>query len=170
MEQDKSNIFSPKDNRVGGADLFNLLSSNNFMSSKNKVVNLSFEIKDIVIIEDSEILKLTLTKYGNGRLVVRIMKYLDDQDRPSATFDIIDEENKTIVLSSDQDYVGGLGIEKYFHKIGIITQWEIPIFTKLCRGFVLGDHEVFQLLVKDYYLKFSKESERYLKNRLGIPL
>lgn len=171
MEHDKiDKRFLPQTQKVGGYDISDLLGSDVFMSPKIRTPKLSFEIKDIININGSEILKITMTKFGSGTLTVRVMKYRNDDGKPAATFDVVDEEKKEIIIKADKEYIGGLGMEKFFFQYGMINQWEIPIFLKLCRGFVLGDQEIFRILVQEYNLKFSKDAEWNLKNRLGIPL
>lgn len=151
---------------VGGYDLNNLLNSKTFFAEKDKSPRLSFRLHDIVMINDSEILKI---KLSNG-IVVRMMKFKNAESFPCATFDLVNEETKEIISKSDKVFVGGLGIADLFFKKHWITQWEVPIMIKLCRGFVLGDKEIFRILITDYNLKISKDADWYLRNELGLKI
>lgn len=148
-----------KTNSIIGFDLNNLLSNKN-----KKTPKLSFIIKDIEEHIESEILKLLF--FNN--YVVRIMKFNDREGKACATFDIVDEEKKVILIKTEKIFVGGLGIAEIFYKMNYITQWEIPIMIMLCRGFVFGDVDTIQNLMKNYYLKISKENEWKLKDKLGL--
>lgn len=152
------------DQKVGGYGVTNLIDSDIFLSKNDKVVNLSFEIKDIVEIDKSEILKLL---FFNG-LTVRIMKYENEKNQSVATFDVIDEKKKEIVAKSNKEFVRGLGISEFFYSVNMITQWEILVLTRLCLGFIHGDTDILKDLIKNHHLKFSKESEWYLKMKLGV--
>lgn len=153
------------DQKIVGFDLVNLLEKNTFISRRLNIVNLSFEINDIVSIAGNEIMKVRFHQQG---IIMRMMKYKDSDDRPVATFDLVDESSKSIKFVSDGEFIGGIGMEEFFYQTDMITQWEIPIFLKMCRGFVLGDVETFQNLVENYHLKFSRENAWHLKNILGI--
>jgi hypothetical protein len=83
-------------------------------------------------------------------------------------FDLVDEDKKEIVLASSKEFVSAFGMDDYFFKTGLITQWEIPVFNQLCRGFIFGDSESFLNLVNVYNLKFQKDVEWKLKILLGI--
>ena len=161
--EDIGTFVSGKD--VGGYTLDNILSPTRFMS-KNKNVTLSFLLHDITIVDGDEIMKLILTKIPH--IIIRIMKYTNTAGFPTAIFDIIDIKSKKILLESNKEFVGGLGMDTYFYNGGIITQWEIPIFTKLCRAFVFGDIETIVMLHNEYHLKFDENNESRLKNILGI--
>lgn len=163
MESDKKFLTNQK---VGGYGIANLLNNNTFITKKNHIVNLSFKLKNLIVYEDTEIM---LLEFFNG-IIVRVMKYDNDDSQPVATFDLVNDETKEILMKADKEYIGGLGIADIFFRMKYITQWEIPVLTKLCRGFVLGDVDVIKLLIKDYHLRISKESEWYLKNTLGLDL
>ena len=152
------------DQKMGGYGIGNLLNNELFVTSKSKVVTLSFEIQDIAEIDGNEILKL---KFFNG-LTVRIMKYENEENQSVATFDIVDEEKKEIITRGNKEYIRGLGISELFYGMNMITQWEIPVLTHLCLGFIHGDAEIIKDLIKNYHLKFSKKAEWYLKMKLGI--
>jgi hypothetical protein len=152
------------DQKVGGFGVGNLLNNTSFISSKSKVVTLSFDIRDIVEIDDSEILKLN---FSNG-FTVRIMKYDNELNQAVATFDIVDEEKREIITKSNKEYIRGLGISDTFYGMNMITQWEIPILTKLCLGFVHGDVEAIKDLIKNYHVKIDKKAEWNLRMKLGL--
>jgi len=165
MEQ--NSIKDMKSNqRVGGYDVVNFFDDTVFMSKRNKKPELSFIIKDIVVVDGNEILKLLFLK-KNG-LVARIMKYTNEDQKPCMVFDLVDEDKKEIVLASSKEFVSAFGMDDYFFKTGLITQWEIPVFNQLCRGFIFGDSESFLNLVNVYNLKFQKDVEWKLKILLGI--
>ncbi len=166
MEQDKAidkNLYPRQ--KVAGYGIGNLLSDGNFIAT-HKNPTLSFRIYDILMIDSDEIMKLEFPKIKNA--IVRLMKYTNDESQPVAVFDIINTETKQIVLTSDKEYIGGLGLEHFFYEAEMITQWEIPILSKLCRSFVMGDIETIKLLMNEYYLKFSDDNAVKLKNSLGI--
>jgi len=146
-----------KNKNIIGFDLNNLFDN-------KKTPSLSFIIKDIEVLDNNEILKLL---FFNG-LVVRIMKFKKHNNKACATFDIVDDEKKVILLKTDKVFIGGLGIAEIFYKMNYITQWEIPIMIMLCRGFVFGDVDVIKNLIKNYYLKISKENEWRLKDKIGF--
>lgn len=151
--------------QVGGYQVNNLLSSNLFMT-RNKNIILSFEINDIVSVDGEEIMKLAFPRLPG--IVVRVMKYMNEELQPVAIFDVVNLQTKEVLLTHDKEFIGGAGIEHLFYQSEMITQWEIPILLKLCRAFVLGDVETIEHLIKDYYLKFSDESAVRLTNKLGI--
>lgn len=166
MEQDKNTKGHHISNqKVGGYQVGNLLSSDQFLT-QNKVPRLSFDIFDITTVENKEILKLKFPKIKN--LMVRFMKYNNADGYPTLVFDMVDTEKKTIVLDADKEFIGGIGTGGIFFDMNIITQWEISIFEKLCRSFLLGDIETIKTLMTDYYLKFSDENAVKLRNSLGI--
>ena len=105
-----------------------------------------------------------------NNMLVRIIKYTDKDGHPVATFDVVNEAKKTIILNTRKEFIGGLGIAEIFYKIKYITQWEIPILLKLCRGFVMGDTDVIHNLITNFYLKISEENVWHLKNKLGLKL
>jgi len=156
--------LNPMNNKVGGYDVANLFSGNTFFSNKNKVPTFSFKIQDIAEIQGDEILKL---KFSNTALV-RVMKYANENNQPIAIFDIVDEEKKQIVVNTDKEFIGGLGISPILYEMNFITQWEIPILEKLFRAFVLGDPEALRVLIKDYHVEISSESEWRLRHKLGL--
>lgn len=39
-----------------------------------------------------------------------------------------------IILKTNTEYVGGLGIADIFLRLGYITQWGFPVLIKLLRG------------------------------------
>lgn len=160
MNNDKKNT-TIKQSYVG-FDLNNLFDRGAF--SKKNTVKLSFLINNIEMINDTEILKIGMI----DNKMIRLIKFNDEEDRPSSSFDLIDESKKQIILKTDRSFVGGLGIAEIFYELNYITQWEIPIFIKLCRAFVLGDIETIRLLVTNFNLQFSNENKWYLKDKLGI--
>ena len=76
------------------------------------------------------------------------MKYENEKEQPVAIFDIVHEGKKIIIAKIDEEFIRGIGIAEFFYKLNMITQWEIPILTKLCIGFVHGDPDIFKLLIK----------------------
>ena len=66
------------------------------------------------------------------------MKYTNDNAQSVAVFDLVDDNKKEIILKTNTEYVGGLGIADIFLRLGYITQWEIPVLIKLLRGFIFG--------------------------------
>lgn len=159
MEQDKFNT----NQQVGGADIANLLSNNNFITQKNKQPTLSFSLNNILTINGSEILKLELS----NTLIIRLMKDLYEST-PVITFDIVDDKKKEIVIKSDAFFSGGIGISELLFKYKFITQWEIPIFTKICRCFLFGDIDELRKIIEKYNLKINQDAWWHLKNELGI--
>lgn len=165
MTHDKEDKRFYTDQKVGGYNVGNIFDNNLFITKKRKVINLSFEINDIVETQNnSEILKLLFF----NSFTVRIMKFQNSKGSPSSTFDIVDELNKIILLKTEREFIGGLGIAELFYKMDFLTQWEVPIFAKLCRAFVLGDPEAIRNLMKDYHVKISKNTEWNLKIKLGL--
>lgn len=154
-------MISNDDSKSNGIIGFDL---NNLFSNKKKNISLSFKIKDIDDSNDMEVLKL---EFFND-LVVRIMKFNNNEGKASATFDIVDDEKKEILIKTNKIFVGGLGIAELFYKLNYITQWEIPIIIRLCRGFVFGDLDSIKDLIENYYLKISKQNEWKLKDKLGL--
>lgn len=151
--------------KMGGYSVGNLLSPDLFITAKRNVT-LSFCLHDIEVIDGQEIMKISFPRTKN--ILLRVMKYMNDDDQPVAVFDVVDIDTKKIVISGGNEFIGGLGIEHVLFKANAITQWEIPVFSKLCRSFVLGDVETIKLLITDYYLKFSDKNAVKLKNSLGI--
>jgi len=148
-----------------GFGVYNLLNQDNaFIPISSRVVTLSFELNDIEEIDGTEILKLL---FFNG-LTVRIMKYFNDKEQAVAIFDIVEENKKILVAKIDREFVRGIGIAEIFYDLKMITQWEIPILLKLCVGFVHGDIDTYRTLIKEYHLKISKNSEWYLRMKLGL--
>jgi|688.fasta_scaffold291333_3 hypothetical protein len=148
-----------------GYDIGNLSTQNkSFIKSKTKNP-LSFKIKDIETVgNSSEILKVL---FSNG-LVARIIKFTDKENRASSSFDIVDELKKEILVNTDKSFTGGTGIAESLFKINFISQWEVPIFTKLCRGFILGDPESIKKLMFDYNLKITEDTEWKIKEIIGV--
>lgn len=165
MDNDNNKDVYVSKQPIGGFDTANLLFGDTLISKKN-TVRLSFEIFDILQLNDEEILKISFVKH-NG-LITRVMKYTTDDGKPAITFDMVDDIKKEIIMTSDKEYIGAIGIEGFFFKSNLITQWEIPIFLKLCRAFLLGDTQTFHTLITQFHLRFSKESESRLKSILGI--
>lgn len=153
--------------KVAGYTVNNLTDGNIFITKKiSNISNLSFKLYDIEMKNGSEIMKIV---FKNGA-VIRVIKFMDEAERASAVFDIVDEINKIIVMKSQKTYVGGIGIADMLYGLNFITQWEIPILTILCRGFVLGDRESIRNLIKLYSLKIEMNNEYRLKEYLGIAL
>jgi hypothetical protein len=155
---------SPKMRVSSGYDVVNLLNDDVFFTGKSKTVRLSFKLLDIAQIGDDEIMKVLFF----DRFIMRVMKFTDSLDRASSTFDVVDSEDNSIVLKTSREYVGGTEIAIQALKVELITQWEIPILTKLCRAFVLGDAEIIKKLVLHHHLVICKENESKLKYLFGL--
>ncbi len=159
MEQDKFIT----NQQVGGADIANLLSNHTFITQKNKQPSLSFSLNNILNIKGDEILKIEL----NNTLIIRLMKDTYESI-PVITFDIVDDEKKEIIIKSDKLFSGGIGIAELLFKHKFITQWEIPIFTKITRCFLFGDKDELRKIIEKYNLKINQDAWWHLKNELGI--
>ena len=150
--------------KIGGFDLANLFGGAPFISSKSKSTTLSFEINDIIEHNGGEILKLLFF----NDLTARLIKYNNAKGMPCVSFDIVDESTKDILLKTDKDFIGGLGIAAAFYELNFITQWEIPLLERLCRSFVLGDIETIRDLVMTKHLRISRDAEWRLRLKLGL--
>lgn len=160
MLQDKFNDMSQK---VGGIDIANLLTNTSFISKKNNQPKLSFALNNIITIDGSEILKIEL----QNKNIVRLMKVLEN-NVPSITFDIVDDVKKEIVIKSNKLFSGAIGVSELLFTHGFITQWEIPIFTKICRCYLFGDTDTLRDLIEKYNLKINQDAWWHLKTTLGI--
>jgi len=151
--------------KVAGYSTNNLFNNNVFITRQiSKKTSLSFKIYDIEITNSMEILKISF----NNDLVARLMKFTDEHDRACATFDLVDESKKIILLKTTKIFIGAIGISDIFYAMNYITQWEIPIFTKLCRGFIFGDKDCIRGLITKYNLKIEDKNEYRLKDHLGL--
>lgn len=148
--------------KIGGYNSQNF-SSNIFISSNN-TPTLSFKIFDIVVYGEKEILKIIF----NNNLIMRLLKF-DENGIASSTFDIVNEETKSIILKTDKHFNGGIGIAENFFDLKIISQWEVPILELICRGFVLGDKSAIKNIIKKYGLKIADQNLYKVKDQLGYP-
>lgn len=162
MELDKRFYSTQK---VGGFDTNNILNNDIFIKKSTKF-NLSFKLQNIEIIDGFEIMKLIFS----NNIIARIMKYTNDNSQAVAIFDLVDDNKKEIILKTNTEYIGGLGIADIFLRLGYITQWEIPVLIKLLRGFIFGDIDIFKKMITKYNLKISKDAEWYLKSELGLDI
>ncbi len=147
--------------KVGGFDISNILDPA-FFAKKNKSPVLSFEVENIEIINDAELLKVRL----KNSLLIRFMKITTENNQPALIFDIIDTSLNEILFKSYTPYIGGLGISNLMYRHEWITQWEATPFTLLCRSFVFGDIAGLTNLVKEFNLKFSKDADWFVKNHI----
>ena len=123
MEQDNLKEHHHSKQKVGGYQIGNLLSSDQFLT-QNKVPRLSFDIFDIVTVDDREILKLKFPKIKN--LMVRFMKYNNDDGYPALVFDMVDIEKKSSDKGPPRKFYalnakGKKELQYFWEKWGFIT-------------------------------------------------
>lgn len=157
--KDHSNII------LGGYKAGNLSDNNIFFASKDttKKIKLTFSIFDIIIVDNSEIIKLLL---GNN-LVCRILKFTSEESNlPGLTFDLVDENNKTIVFKANKVFHNGVGLGLFLFEYNQITQWEITVIDMICRSFIFGDKISFLKNIETYNIKLSQSADWFVKNKL----
>lgn len=159
----KDNINNEFGKIIGGYSVGNLTDKNIFFADEKNKIKLSFNIHDIAIIENSEILKL---KLGNN-LICRILKFTVEESNVSAlTFDLVDESKKSIEFKADKLFYNAMGLGLFLFEFKQITQWEITVIDLLCRAFIFGDQTAFLNTINTFNVKLSQSADWFIKNKL----
>lgn len=141
------------------------LSKSNFVfASSDRKPKPSFNIDEITIIENSEILKLNL---GSG-LICRIMKYTDSDEAktPMVTFDLVDMTKKTIEFKAPRGFPNGVGLGAFLVDYNQITQWEVSAIDLLCRSFLFGIQADFKKTLDQFNIKVSEKADWFIRNKM----
>jgi hypothetical protein len=160
---ESNNLNKSNYSNLGGYGVNNLLNGDAFFAKENKKPKPSFKIMDISIIENSEILKLSL---GSGYLC-RIMKTIDNiSNQPATTFDLVNLEKKSIEFKANKLFINSIGLGGNLFQNNQLTQWEAGIVDLIGRAFLYGDKELFLNLINENNIKVSKDADWFIKNEM----
>jgi hypothetical protein len=152
-----------EDQNIGGLDLKNLSDSSSIFISDKKTTKMSYRLHDLVVINGYELMKLKL----KSELVCRISKYIDTaSNQPTLNIDLVDEEKKEIIYTTDEKFYNGVGLSAFLATYGLIGQWEIVPTDKLCRSYLLGDKSTLLETLNTYNIKISKSADWHIRNEM----
>ncbi|RLC46962.1 MAG: hypothetical protein DRH57_04985 [Candidatus Cloacimonadota bacterium] len=152
-----------KEQNVGGLDLKNLSDSSSIFVSDKKSIKMSYRLHDLLVVDGFELMKLKL----KSSLVCRIGKYIDEESgQPTLRIDLVDEEKKEIVYTTNEKFYNGIGLSAFLVTYGLIGQWEIVPTDKLCRSYLLGDKNSLLETLDTYNIKISKSADWHIRNEM----
>lgn len=136
---------------IGGYSVEPILDGNTFFGKK-KYPNITFEITEVVKINNREYMYIGLsTPYHT----LRIKKSNNAESTPLIIADIINLEKKEILFTIEKEFLNGVGIGTFLFQYNFLSQWELPVIDIICRAFLYGDVDTFKKIITEYSIKYS---------------
>jgi len=152
-----------KEQNIGGLDLKNLSDTSSVFVSDKNTIKMSYRLHDLIVVDGFEIMKIKL----KSTLVCRIGKFIDTvSGQPTLSMDLVDEDKKEIVYTTDEKFYNGIGLSGFLVTYGLIGQWEIVPTDKLCRSYLLGDKTSLLETLDTYNIKISKSADWHIRNEM----